>query len=57
MRFFKEHVSIQSFDALTPSITRRPLAQYAFRNQLRRDPSFDIGAALDKQKRSWWLLF
>lgn len=32
-----------------PSITSTPLAQYAFRNQLARDPSFDIGAALDKQ--------
>jgi hypothetical protein len=32
-----------------PSITSTPLAQFAFRNQLARDPSFDIGAALDKQ--------
>lgn len=32
-----------------PSITSTPLAQYAFRNQLAKDPSFDIGAALDKQ--------
>ena len=31
------------------SITGTPLAQYAFRDQLRRDPNFDIGAALDKQ--------
>ena len=32
-----------------PSITSTPLAQYAFRNELAKDPSFDIGAALDKQ--------
>ena len=32
-----------------PSITSTPLAQFAFRNELARDPSFDIGAALDKQ--------
>ena len=32
-----------------PSITSTPLAQFAFRNQLARDPSFNIGAALDKQ--------
>ena len=31
------------------SITGTPLAQFAFRNQLRRDPSFDIAAALNKQ--------
>ena len=31
------------------SITSTPLAQFAFRNELARDPSFDIGAALDKQ--------
>ena len=32
-----------------PSITNTPLAEYTFRNQLAKDPSFDIGAALDKQ--------
>ena len=32
-----------------PSITNTPLAQYAFRDELRRDPNFDIAAALDKQ--------
>tara|TARA_R100001440_G_scaffold29181_1_gene46766 strand:+ start:1309 stop:2346 length:1038 start_codon:yes stop_codon:yes gene_type:complete len=32
-----------------PSITGTPLAQFAFRNQLARDPSFNIAAALDKQ--------
>ena len=31
------------------SITGTPLAQFVFRNQLARDPSFNIGAALDRQ--------
>ena len=32
-----------------PSITNTPLAQFAFRDQLRRNPNFNIGAALDRQ--------
>ena len=32
-----------------PSITSTPLAQAVFRNELAKDPSFDIGAALDQQ--------
>ena len=32
-----------------PSITGTPFAQFAFRNQLRRNPDFDIAAALDRQ--------
>ena len=31
------------------SITGTPLAQFAFRNELRRDPTFDIGRALNMQ--------
>ena len=44
--FLQDQFQYRPADA---SITSTPLAQFAFRNQLARDPSFNIGAALDKQ--------
>jgi hypothetical protein len=44
--FLQDQFQYRPADA---SITSTPLAQFAFRNQLARDPSFDIGAALDRQ--------
>ena len=44
--FLQDQFQYRPADA---SITSTPLAQFAFRNQLARDPSFNIAAALDKQ--------
>ena len=44
--FLQDQFQYRPADA---SITSTPLAQFAFRNQLARDPSFNIAAALNKQ--------